>query len=664
MLKKALIVVCECVLAVAAGWGIVAAGRDAVMFLFGSPLDAFQNIGAPFWLAGLAAIARRLIGGAWFEQSLLLTGLRRVFAWGNRKEAAPFLLLAGIAPIALLVGLRAISLERGLTGAYYAKPEFSGSPVLTALDRTIDLRRIARIQPSMTRNYGIAWGGVLWIAEPGVYHFMLGADDGAVLSLNSEMLVDNSGAHGYRERSQWVRLDAGFHALDIRYAQYLGAAHLRVLWQQPGQAWETLAAAHLFPRVPTAMRWRIERVVMFLAAAIPMWLGMWGLFVAALVLKIAGHALRQSQAVPRWGIWLWQQRANVGMLVVSTLFSVFIAEIALRQVRPNLKYPFHGVSSRQFHHLYPADKEMYAGEYEGEQVTVRTNEDGLRSRYSRRKFLAHQERIAILGDSFTFGFGVRQEQTFQRVVENRLRRHLRRNDVAVLNAGVIGSSPLLEELVFDGIVAAYQPTLVLLCVDASDIGNDVQYAREAIVRNGRVSFEVPPARMPRYYGALHELLRPSHFQPRYDYYRFEVNIGGVIEDNFYFIFRPPLEKTLPYFEATMSHINSLARKVEASGAKFLLVVLPRFQHWNPNESPENWEGSKYRVPEPHQDEYLRFFETQRPQVEYAVLNLLPAFQQTDRFPLVFKNDPHWNAQGHAFVGETVADYLLQQHVID
>ena len=66
---------------------------------------------------------------------------------------------------------------------------------------------------------------------------------------------------------------------------------------------------------------------------------------------------------------------------------------------------------------------MYAGEYEGEQVTVRTNEDGLRSRYSRRKFLAHQERIAILGDSFTFGFGVRQEKTFQRVVENRLRRN-------------------------------------------------------------------------------------------------------------------------------------------------------------------------------------------------------------------------------------------------
>ena len=143
MLKKALIVVCECVLAVAAGWGIVAAGRDAALFLFGSPLEAFQNIGEPFWLAGLAAIARRLICGAWFEQSLLLTGLCRVFAWGNRKEAAPFLLLAGIAPIALLVGLRAISLERGLTGAYYAKPEFSGSPMLTALDRTIGLRRMA-----------------------------------------------------------------------------------------------------------------------------------------------------------------------------------------------------------------------------------------------------------------------------------------------------------------------------------------------------------------------------------------------------------------------------------------------------------------------------------------------------------------------------------------
>ena len=661
--KKTLLVACECGLTCALGWSVVLLVRGGAAFLTGSPwAAAFQDSGVPFVITGLVALARRLVSGAWLRNFLLLAGMYGAFAWLRQKKAV--LLLLGIAPIAVLFGLRAISLERGLTGTYYNNPEFSGKPILTTLDRVIGLQRMARMQPVVTRNYGIGWGGVLWIDVPGVYQFLLGADDSAVLRLNNELLIDNSGLHGYRERSQWVRLDAGFHAFEIQYAQYLGIARLRVLWQQPGEAWEALAGAHLFPRVPTALKWRMERGLMLLATISQIWFAIWSVMVILFGLRFARRALRQNGLISRWGLRLWQQRLNFGVLVSSTLFSLLFAEIVLRHVRPQLKYPFHGVSSMQYHHLYPAHKDMYAGEYESQQVTVRTNEDGLRSRYSRQKFLAHRERIAILGDSFTFGIGVRQELTFERRIEHRLRQALRRNDVAVLNAGVIGSSPFLEKLLFDGVVAAYQPTLVLLCVDASDIGNDVQYTRQAVRRADYVSFEFPFSRVPQYYGALHELLRPSHFQHRYDYYDFKIDIDGVFENNIYFIFRHPLAKTQPYFEATLSHINDLASKVAAAGAQFGLVILPRFQHWNPAEAPENWEGSKYLVPEPYQDEYFRFFETQRPQVEYAILNLLPAFRQTDRFPLVFKNDPHWNERGHAFVGEDVTDYLLRENWLD
>jgi hypothetical protein len=51
--------------------------------------------------------------------------------------------------------------------------------------------------------------------------------------------------------------------------------------------------------------------------------------------------------------------------------------------------------------------------------------------------------------------------------------------------------------------------------------------------------------------------------------------------------------------------------------------------------------------EPYQYEYFRFLEEVRSQVRYPVFSLLPAFQGTREFPLVFREDPHRNERGNA-----------------
>ena len=143
-----------------------------------------------------------------------------------------------------------------------------------------------------------------------------------------------------------------------------------------------------------------------------------------------------------------------------------------------------------------------------------------------------------------------------------------------------------------------------------------------------------------------------------------MKIDDVVERNRFFIYRHPLAKTNPYFRETLKHIASIAADAHSVGAKFLLVVTPRFHHWNPKECPNNWESSEYALNEPFQYEYFRFFEEQKAKVDFPILNILPAFQKTDRFPLVFKADPHWNESGHAFVAETLAQYLLQESLVD
>jgi hypothetical protein len=349
--------------------------------------------------------------------------------------------------------------------------------------------------------------------------------------------------------------------------------------------------------------------------------------------------------------------------------------------------PFHGLPSKKLHHVMPADRTMYEGNYDDIHVYVQTNEDGLRTPYSRAEFLKHRTRIAAIGDSFTFGFGVPGEASYPARLEALLQDAFPELDVAVLNAGNISYSPILEARQMEQLISEYQPQIVVLMLDLTDIGDDYKYGVALRTGEGGEYFDVPEAGKAPRPGVIDQLIGApirhalgypigvlarrlagprwsDLFEPEDNhYYRFELQVGDVVETNRFFIYRHPLELTRPWFEATLGHIVSAAESARRHGAAFVLVVPPRFQHWNPNEAPENWEAENYALDEPYQFEYQRFFEEARERVDFPVIDLLPEFQATDESPLVFRRDPHWNVAGHDFVARSVFGHLEELGLI-
>jgi hypothetical protein len=314
-------------------------------------------------------------------------------------------------------------------------------------------------------------------------------------------------------------------------------------------------------------------------------------------------------------------------------------------------------------------------------VVVETNDDGLRSRYTRASFAAQGLRVAVLGDSFAFGAGVNEPDAFPARLEAELRRRTGRADVAVLNAGVISYSPLLESIQVADVLEAYRPGLVVLLLDATDVGDDSIYAAKARRRGAGWEFPLEGDETLRHYGAVYELVRPAarwlgerlaypwamlappgSRSASADYYLNYVDIGGAPENRF-FIYRHPLERTRPYFEATFGHLEAAAAAARAGHARFLLVVSPRYHHWSTRECPHDWQQGAYRRDEPFQYEYFRFFEEKRGSSPFPILDLLPSFRAASEFPLVFPHDPHWNPRGHAFVARVVGDYVVQNGLL-
>ena len=384
-----------------------------------------------------------------------------------------------------------------------------------------------------------------------------------------------------------------------------------------------------------------------------------------------------------------RRHGEAALCVVSIAAALILIEMGCRIFVPGataVRFDFGGIRSRQLHHIYAAQSRMYMGRFDGKDVFVDTNEDGLRTAYSKKDFKKYQSRVIVLGDSFTLGLGVTSEDSFPKRLEDNLRRAIGGESIAVLNAGIVSYSPFLEKLLFERKLTEYRPTLVALILDATDIGDDYLYMKESAQSDEVSTFALEDGTPPKYRGALYELTRPYHrplwsslkyplqlarkwvgrgksnVSPgAYDYYESKIAVGDTLERNRFFIYRHPLDETRYFFDRTIRNVDEIAGLATQMGAGFALFVTPRFHHWNANECPDNWEKNEYRLNETYQYEYFRYFdESQR---AYPIINMLPDFQATDEYPLVFRQDPHWNAAGHAFVADTVTRHMLKRRLI-
>jgi len=108
---------------------------------------------------------------------------------------------------------------------------------------------------------------------------------------------------------------------------------------------------------------------------------------------------------------------------------------------------------------------------------LHTNSFGLRSPEVAVPKPAGTVRILLLGDSFTFGQGVREDQGFARVLERKLKATETDRVIEVVNAGVISYCPLLEYLQYRQHLHILEPDLVVLNFDMSDVQDHLIYSR-------------------------------------------------------------------------------------------------------------------------------------------------------------------------------------------
>lgn len=67
--------------------------------------------------------------------------------------------------------------------------------------------------------FAIDYAGKFWVETPALYRFRLTSDDGAMLYIDDQLIIDNDGIHQAETRRASLRLAGGIHRIRVQYFQ-------------------------------------------------------------------------------------------------------------------------------------------------------------------------------------------------------------------------------------------------------------------------------------------------------------------------------------------------------------------------------------------------------------------------------------------------------------
>ena len=129
----------------------------------------------------------------------------------------------------------ALRTPSGLTRTVYRDIGFGGGAAHVDVVSDVDLHFTDRPH-GPRRFFSARWAGVWHVDRAGAYDLFLGADDGAVLRIDGEVVLERGFAVGFPTTSVSRELTAGPHRIEIDYEQRAGGMFLNAGWARRGEA--------------------------------------------------------------------------------------------------------------------------------------------------------------------------------------------------------------------------------------------------------------------------------------------------------------------------------------------------------------------------------------------------------------------------------------------
>jgi lysophospholipase L1-like esterase len=359
------------------------------------------------------------------------------------------------------------------------------------------------------------------------------------------------------------------------------------------------------------------------------------------------------------------------LALAGVVIAAASVEIAVRIISPvNLDF-FNWQKIRRvaqppetgFEYIPGGRNDLYVG------VPVQINSIGLRDVEISIPKPPGTKRVLVVGDSVTFGFGVRLEETYLKILERELNTRTRgKEKYEVINGGMEGTALRRHRRFIESKAPQLQPDLVIVAVSMNDI---VDHRTRQVESDSRGFSDRSPLRRLNTFLLFHsQAYLASYMRLKSLLYRF-----GVLDFDEQHWFELDILKSTPAqmegawssTRAVLSDIVELARERDYP---LMFVVFPMEIQLN-DRAIELYRreldldiGAQVLSGEP-QAELLSFGAT----AGVPVLDLLPVFRSATGPELYLRNRSmaadlvHPSPAGHRLAGRTLYSFLRQQGIL-
>ncbi len=294
--------------------------------------------------------------------------------------------------------------------------------------------------------------------------------------------------------------------------------------------------------------------------------------------------------------------------------------------------------------------------------------------------LPGRPRIVAIGDSYTFGYGVEEEEAYPRRLEAILRAE-HGVEVEVFNLGVGGYGTTqevwwLREAIEEGIA----PDVVILgFYPGNDLSDSIRgEGALAAARPGALPAGVEPGsaslpeaspslRLKRYFGSRLHLY--ALISDRADGLLVAFGLRNVVyPEEVETLLTPPPENVLRGWEAVSKALEAMGNLVERHGAAAVVGIPMRHQvvaaSWERVRAyHERVTGRPLTGADP--DAPRRALAEACEGAGLPLLDLAPIFRaDPDPARLYFARDQHWTREGHDLAARSVASWLLRERILE
>ncbi|HEX8736124.1 MAG TPA: family 20 glycosylhydrolase [Pyrinomonadaceae bacterium] len=126
------------------------------------------------------------------------------------------------------------------------KDFYAAKPIASGETKSIQFAQFAEKTNKSKDPFGVDFSGYIFAPEDAIYEFQMETDDGAILEIGDETLIDLDGIGTKRIQNQVVPLSKGYHQFRLRYFHAEGDAILNLRWSVKGQGLRRINGSELF----------------------------------------------------------------------------------------------------------------------------------------------------------------------------------------------------------------------------------------------------------------------------------------------------------------------------------------------------------------------------------------------------------------------------------